>query len=153
MAFQTYKQIIDKFQDACNAHLYIESFAHGTLDYLDASSQNIKYPYIFLRPMSSPGYDQETKERVLTFELYALDIPKLSTESPVDVMSRMETVLYDIGGYFNWGPPSDNQALGYSFDIQNIVPVNEAFQDRAFGFMANVNISTLGIYDYCNYPD
>ena len=153
MAFIPYKQIVQKFQDACNSHDYIQSFAHGTLDYLDASSQNVVYPYVFLRPLSSPGYDQDTRLRTLLFELYALDVPKLSNESPVDVMSRMETVIYDLGSYFNWGPPSDNQALGYSYDIQSITPVNEAFNDRAYGFVANVNIQTLGIYDYCSYPD
>lgn len=152
MAFVPYKDIVQKFQDACTAHVYVKSFAHGTLDYLDSSSQNVVYPYVFLRPLVSPGYSQDTKIRELAFELYALDVPRLSNETPVDIMSRMETVLYDIGSYFNYGPPDDNQALGYDLVITNITPVNEAFNDRAFGWMGNVGIQTMGTYNYCDYP-
>jgi len=152
MAFIPYKQIVDYFQTACTEHKYIQSFAHGTLDYLDASSQNVVYPYVFLRPVASPGYDQTTKYRQLLFELYALDVPKLSNESPVDVMSRMETVIYDLGSYFDWGPPSDQAINDYSFDIQSLTPVNEAFNDRAYGWVANTQITTLGLFNYCNYP-
>ena len=146
------ENIVQTFRSAADAHEYVNSFAFGSIDYLDSSSQNIKYPYVFLRPLQSPGYSQDTRLRILAFELYALDVPKLSNESPVDVSSRMETVIYDLGSYFNWGPPSDNQALGYSYDIQSITPVNEAFNDRVYGWVANVNIQTLGIYDYCSYP-
>ena len=152
MAFIPYKQIVQQFEDACIAHEYVQSFAHGTLDYLDASSQNVVYPYVFLRPLASPGYDQDTRYRQLLFELYALDVPKLSNESPVDIMSRMETVIYDLGGYFNWGPPSEQAINDYSFDIQSITPVNEAFSDRVYGWVANTQIQTLGLYNYCDYP-
>ena len=33
------------------------------------------------------------------------------------------------------------------------IPVNEAFQDRLFGWMATVEIVTPWVEDYCNYPD
>lgn len=150
--FITYKDIVNQFQQAADAHLYVASFAHGSLDYLDASSQNIEYPYVFLRPMTSPGYDQDTRLRELTFELYCLDVPKLSNESPVDVMSRMEGLIYDIGSWFTWGPASDNQSLGYDIVITNIIPTLEAFNDRAYGWVGNINIQTVGTYDYCDYP-
>jgi hypothetical protein len=44
---KTYKEVVETFESASAAHLAIKSFAEGALDYLDASSQNIKYPYIF----------------------------------------------------------------------------------------------------------
>ena len=50
-----YSQVVQLFEDAANARKYVNSFAHGSLDYLDASSQNVKYPYVFLRPMQSIG--------------------------------------------------------------------------------------------------
>jgi len=34
--FITLKQIVDYFQDACEQHLYVNSFAFGSIDYLDS---------------------------------------------------------------------------------------------------------------------
>lgn len=152
MGFVSYKQVVDNFEAACTAHDYVASFAHGSIDYLDASSQNIKYPYVFLRPLQSPGYSQDTRLIERSYELYGLDVPKLSTESPVDVMSRMEMTLLDITGYFIWGPPSDDQATGYDIVISNQIPTLEAFNDRAYGWVFNLSVQTMGTYNYCNYP-
>jgi hypothetical protein len=144
--------VVQSFRDAADAHEYVNSFAFGSIDFLDSSSQNIKYPYVFLRPLQSPGYSQDTRLRVLAFELYALDVPKLSNQSPEAVMSKMETTIYDFGGYMNWGPPSDNQSAGVSYDIQSITPTLEAFMDRVYGFVATIQYTESGIYDYCNFP-
>jgi len=62
---RTYKQIVEIFEEATTAHIPTKTFAEGTIDYLDASSQNVKYPYMFLRPLSSPGLQDNT--RILTF--------------------------------------------------------------------------------------
>ncbi len=152
MAFQTYYQIVKKIEDATIAHDYVASFAHGPIDYLDAHSQDIKYPFVFLRPMTSIGYDQETRLKTTTFELYAIDVPKLSNESPLQIMSNMEQVILDIGSFMNWGPPTDNQTLGYQFDVTSMVPALEVFNDRCYGWVATIDIQTAGTYDYCNYP-
>jgi hypothetical protein len=152
MGFITYKQVVNTIQSACQEHDYVQSFAHGSIDYLDASSQNISYPYVFLRPLQSPGYNQDTRLMQRSFELYALDIPRIANESPIDIMSRMETVILDIGSYIVWGPPSDNQSIGYDFVFTTMIPTLEAFEDRAYGFVANVNVNTEGTYNYCNYP-
>ena len=146
----TYKQTVDTVQAAANAHLAIQSFAEGPISYLDAHSTDIKYPFMFMRPLSSPGL--AGRVRTLNFELYMLDVPKLSNESPLQIMSNMEQVILDIGSYSNWGPPTDNQTLGYQFDINTMVPALEVFNDRAYGWVATINIQTQGTYDYCNYP-
>ena len=146
------ENVVGMFRDAANKHVYVQSFAFGSLDFLDASSQNIKYPYVFLRPLNSPGYSQDTRLRILAFELYCLDVPRLQNQSPEAVMSKMEEVLYDFGGYFNWGPPSDDQQKGISYDLLSITPTLEAFQDRVYGFVGNVQLSESGIYDYCVFP-
>lgn len=141
-----YNTVVGLFQTACNLHEYVNTFAHGSLDYLDASSQNVKYPYVFLRPMPSPGLIENV--RTLTFEMYCLDVPTLANETPVDLMSRMEQVSYDIGSYFNRG--DYQQTIQYQ--MIDMVPVAEAFNDRAYGWMANINIIEQGYWNFCNYP-
>ena len=144
----TYNQIIGYFQTAATEHLGINSFATGTIDYLDAQSQNTIYPLLFVRPMSSAGLDETLNTRSLTFEVYCIDVPALSDQSPVDVMSNMELYLYDIGAWFNRG--TLQQTLEYS--VTNITPVNEAFQDRVYGWAASVDIIVPYLYDFCNFP-
>jgi len=149
---KTYQQVVETFQSASNAHLAINSFAEGALDYLDASSQDIKYPYIFLRPLTSNGIVLDANgvsgERTLTFELYSLDIPKLSDASPLKIKSDTEQYIYDIIAWFNLG---DNQRSEY-LTLQNITPVDEAFNDRAYGWVAVVNYTDSYYLDFCNYP-
>ena len=144
----TYKQIVDTVQDACTAHLGIKSFAEGSISYLDAHSQNIVYPFVFLRPLSSPGLIGNV--RTLNFELYSLDVPKLSNESPVDLKSRTELFLYDVLSYLRYGPTNQ---YTMDFNLSNITPVDEGFQDRAYGWVGGISITSQGVYDYCNYPD
>lgn len=143
---KTYKQVVEVFQEAADNHAAIKSFASGPLSYLDSNSQNIRYPFIFLRPISSPGLINNT--RTLTFELYSLDVPKQDDENALTVMSNTELYLYDVGAYIRRGPYQ--QDMG--FDMSNIVPVNEAFQDRVYGWVSTVTWNEMDVYDYCNYP-
>ena len=144
----TYKDIVGFFEQACDAHLGITSFAEGAIDYLDANSQNIKYPFVFLRPLVSPGITANT--RSLTFELYSLDVPKLSDESPLDVKSRMELIQYDVMSYMNYGPVNDTNWM--TGTMANLTPVNEAFNDRVYGWVSQVTIAESGLFNYCFYP-
>ena len=146
MAQYSYQEIVNIFQQACSAHLNVNAFDTGTIDYLDASSQNISYPYVFLRPLQSNGL--QNMVRTLEFELYGLDVPKLANQSPIQIMSVMEQTLYDILSYFNRGEYQQEIQI----DLLNIIPVNEAFQDRAYGWMANISVITDGKWDYCNFP-
>ena len=143
----TYKKIVDTVQQACNDHLAIKSFAEGSISYLDAHSVNIVYPFVFLRPLSSPGLIGNV--RTLNFELYSLDVPKLSNESPVDLKSRTELMLYDVLSYLRYGPTAE---YTMDFNLSSITPVDEGFQDRAFGWVGGVSVTSEGIYNYCNYP-
>ena len=87
-----YSEIIDLFQSRCDAHLAIASFDSGTIDYLDASAVNRKYPFIFLRPMNSLVLD---RQRTLSFELYSLDIPKVKSSNHVELLTDTEMYIYD----------------------------------------------------------
>ena len=150
---KTYKEVVETFEAACNAHLAIKSFAEGALDYLDASSQNIKYPYIFLRPITSTGIvlndNGISGTRQLTFEMYSMDVPKLSDASPLQIKSNTEQYIYDLISYFNLGSQQQTEFL----TLQNITPVDEAFNDRAYGWVAVLNYTDIAILDYCAFPD
>ena len=150
---KTYKQVVETFQSASAAHLAIKTFAEGALDYLDASSQNVKYPYIFLRPLTSPGINLNPNgisgTRTLTFELYSLDVPKLSDASPLTIKSQTEQYIYDIISYFNLGSQQQSEFI----TLQNITPVDEAFNDRAYGWVGVLNYTDIAVLDYCAFPD
>jgi hypothetical protein len=149
---KTYKQVVETFQSASDAHLAIKTFAEGALDYLDASSQNVKYPYIFLRPLTSPGINLNANgisgTRTLTFEMYSLDIPKLSDASPLKIKSDTEQYIYDIISYFNLGSAQQTEFI----TLQNITPVDEAFNDRAYGWVGVLNYTDSYVLDYCAFP-
>jgi hypothetical protein len=150
---KTYKEVVETFQSASDAHLAIKSFAEGALDYLDASSQNIKYPYIFLRPLTSPGINLNANgisgTRSLTFEMYSLDVPKLSDASPLNIKSNTEQYIYDLISYFNLGSQQQSEFI----TLQGIIPVDEAFNDRAYGWVATITYTDIAILDYCAFPD
>lgn len=143
---RSYQQIITDFQTACSQHTGIGSFETGTIDFLDASSVNKVYPYIFLRPVGSPGLANNS--RVLTFEIFSLDVPTLSNESPVTLLSNTEQYIYDIMAWFNLG----TQQQSYQIDMISLSPVNEAFQDRVFGWVAVIEVTVPFYLDYCNFP-
>ena len=143
----TYQNIIDDFQEACEKHYQIASFDNGTLDYLDASAVNRLYPYVFMRPLSAILAD---RTRTLTFELYSLDQPKIGSSSNSQVVSDTEQYIYDLMAWFNYGPASRQQ--WYEVNLVNAIPVNEAFQDRAFGWVGTIAVVTPFNLDYCNYP-
>lgn len=143
----TYRQIVNEFTAACNAHLEIAKFDSGTLDYLDANAVNKLYPYIYLRPTGATLTD---RLRTLNFELYSLDIPRVSDGSNVEVISNTEIYIYDLLAWFNFGQTNIQQT--YDITLQNILPVNEAFQDRVFGWVATINVTTPFKLDYCSYP-
>lgn len=145
----TYKDIVGYFEEACDKHLGIASFAEGAIDYLDANSQNIKYPFVFLRPLVSPGITSNT--RSLVWEMYTLDVPKLSNETPIDVKSRTEILQYDVMSYINYGPVNDTNWM--TATMANLTPVNEAFNDRVYGWVSQVTLSEAGIFNYCFYPE
>ena len=142
----SFKDIVGYFETAANLHKGVSAFSYGTIDQLDAHTQNIDYSFVFLRPLTSPGL--AGNERRLNFELYSLDVPKLDDPQALTVMTQTEFVLYDLVGYFNRGPLQQTKQV----DITQISPVNEAFQDRVFGWVASITYFEQGVFNYCDYP-
>ena len=149
---KTFEQVVNIFRDECNAHLAVNTFQFGTLDKLDSSTQNVKYPYIFLRPITSQGMvidaNGRSGTRSLTFELYSLDIPQQTDSDYLGVMSDTEQYIYDIIGWVNLGSQQQTEFI----TLTNIAPVNEAFMDRCYGFVATLDYTEEGILNFCNYP-
>jgi len=143
---RSYKEVVEIFESAANAHIAVKSFASGPISYLDSQNQNTKYPFVFLRPITSIGLTGNV--RSLAFELYSLDVPKVSDENALTVMSNTELYLYDLGSYIRRG--AEQQTM--DFEMTNLNPVNEAFQDRLYGWVANVIYTEPAVYDFCNFP-
>lgn len=143
-----YIEVVNLIQSRVDAHLAIASFDTGTIDFLDASAVNRKYPYVFLRPMNTLYAD---RLRTLSFELYSLDIPKNKSQSNTQLMSDTEMYIYDIMSYFEFGPDAIQQ--NYSAIMNDCVPVNEGFQNRVYGWVANLDIVTPFNLNYCVYPE
>ena len=144
-----YQEIINLFELAVSENQFYKGFGHGSIDNLD-SIANRGYPLLFMRPLSSPGLSgQDGRVRTLTFELYSLDVPKISDEDRRFSLSNTEQGIYDVYGFILDGP------VQYDFDMtfSNIVPLIEAFGDKASGWVSTINLETTasGI-TYCNIP-
>ena len=148
----TFQQVVNLFQTAITNHLAINDFAFGTIDKLDSTFQSVEYPYAFLRPLTSSGLTTDdngiARRRELQFELFMMDIPKLTESDYLDVMSDCEQYIYDILGYFNL----KNQE-NYYLNLVSIAPVNEAFNDRVYGFVATISYIEEGNLNYCQFPE
>ena len=149
---RSFKDIIERFEAACTANQAVNTFAFGTLDKLDSTSQNVKYNYVFLRPLTSPGIvvnsNGQSGIRRLSFELYSIDIPRLTESDYKQVMSDSEFIIYDLMSFFNLGTQQQNSYLV----LNNITPVNEAFNDRVFGWVATIDYIEEGVLDFCLFP-
>lgn len=144
---KTYREIIEKFERAANYHSFIKMFGHGSLDKLN-DIPNQPYPLLYVRPLTSPGV-QPYGQRTLTFEVYILDIPKLDRATDIQTMSDAERTLYDVYTYFRDGAEQQE----YEINMTTIAPVQEAFQDRLFGWVGTFNVITdsSGL-TICNIP-
>jgi len=144
-----YQEIVNLFELAVTQNVYYKSFGHGSIDNLDAVV-NRGYPTLFMRPLSSSGLSgNDGRVRTLTFELYSLDIPRLSDEDRRISLSNTEQGIYDVYSYILDGP------VQYDFDIEmvNIVPLIEAFGEKASGWVSTINLSsTASGITYCNIP-
>ena len=144
---KTYLEIVEKFQSAATYHDAINSFGHGSLDKLNDVT-NQAYPLLYVRPLNSLGV-QPYGGRQLTFEVYLLDLPKLDRSTDIQTMSDAERMLYDVYTFFRDGAEQQTYEIGMS----GITPVQEAFQDRVFGWVGTFNILTdsSGL-TICNIP-
>ena len=145
-----YDQIINVFELATTQNQFYKGFGHGAIDQLDATV-NRGYPLLFMRPLSSQGLSGvDGRVRTLTFELYSLDVPKISDLDRRVALSNTEQGIYDIYSFILDGP------VQYEFGMTfaSIVPLIEAFGDKAAGWVATINLESAGTgITYCNIPE
>jgi hypothetical protein len=146
---QTFGQIINQFSSSVQEVPAVSTFSYGSLDKLDSTTQNVAYPYVFIRPITSPGLRLDTNgvtgTHSLTFEIYSLAVPTLIESDYLSVMSTTEQIIYDIVAKFNYGVNQQDTWLL----IDNIAPVNEAFNDRTYGWVATVQFQEPGQLNAC----
>jgi len=144
----TYNELINLFENATlNEINYFKGFAHGGIEKIDAVV-NQGYPLLFVRPMSSPGLTGvDGRQRELVFEIYSLDVPKISRDDYRVAMSNTEQGLLDFYSYILDGPVQYDLQITMS----QIVPVLEVFQDRAVGWVMTITIITDAVgVSYCD---
>ena len=144
---KTFREIVEKFESAANYHIYIQSFGFGNVDRLN-DTINQPYPLLWVRPLGSLGVSPYG-QRTLTFEVFRLEIPKGDDSNYIQAYSDAERALYEVYTFFRDGA----QQQEYQINMLNITPVSEAFQDRAIGFVSQMEIITdsAGL-TICNIP-
>jgi glycerophosphoryl diester phosphodiesterase len=144
---KTFREIVEKFESAADFHIYIQSFGFGNIDRLN-DTINQPYPLLWVRPLGSLGVSPYG-QRTLTFEVFMLEIPKGDDSNYIQAYSDSERALYDVYTFFRDGAEQQE----YQINMLNITPVSEAFQDRAIGFVSQMEIITdsAGL-TICNIP-
>ena len=119
----------------------VNTVGFGTISMLDADQQNAAYPYVFFRPLTSPGINfgqPMIGGRTLNFEMYVMDIPLLTDTDMTTVMSNTEQIGYNVITKYYDGV---YEPL-YTVSVGSIVPLFEAFQDRIGGWVFNISVET-----------
>lgn len=144
----TYNELINLFENiTLNQINYFKGFGHGGIEKIDAVV-NQGYPLLFVRPMSSPGLTGvDGRQRELVFEIYSLDVPKISIDDNRVALSNTEQGLLDFYATLLDGPSQyDVQVI-----MNGIVPALEVFQDRAVGWVMTITIITDAVgVTYCD---
>jgi hypothetical protein len=138
----SFTTIVNNLKNAASTLAAVNTVDFGSIDLLDANWQNAVYPYVFFRPLTSPGITisdvSMAQPRRLNFEMYIMDVPLQTDADLVDVMSNTEQIGYDILTDFYDGSYSDIIKV----TTTSIVPLFEAFQDRAAGWVFSITIET-----------
>lgn len=138
----SFTTIVTNLKEAASSLTSVNTVDFGSIDMLDANWQNAVYPYVFFRPLTSPGLTisdlSMVSPRRLNFEMYIMDIPLQTDTDVVDVMSNTEQIGYDILSDFYDGAYDDVIKV----TTNNIVPLFEAFQDRAAGWVFSITVET-----------
>lgn len=137
----SYTQIVNNLKTAASSLVAVNTTGFGSIDKLDADAQNALYPYVFFRPLTSPGItfgNQMIGPRVLTFEMYVMSMPHQIDSDFLDVMSNMELIGYNVLSDFYDG----NYENVMNVQVSTLTPLNEAFQDRVAGWVFTFNVIT-----------
>jgi len=138
----SFTTITNNLKTAASTLASVNTVDFGSIDQLDANWQNAVYPYVFFRPLTSPGITitdaNMASPRRLNYEMYVMDMPRQTDVDLIDVMSNTEQIGYDVLTDFYDGSYDDIIKV----TTNNIVPLFEAFQDRVAGWVFSITIET-----------
>ena len=147
----TYNNIVTKFEEFVSAHLFLQTFSHGSPSDVDLDKFEA-YPLLHLVYVGG-GYVNNVK--TYNLEIYILDNP-VRDEDKVgfqkSVISATEQAAEDILADIENG--GNIFQFGYQYDIQsaNIVPLEDMRSNILAGTLLTLSIGVAYQYDACNAP-
>ena len=147
----TYNNIVTKFEEFVTAHLFLQTFSHGSPSDVDLDKFET-YPLLHLVYVGG-GYVNNVK--TYNLEIYILDNPvrdEDKTGFQKSVISATEQVAEDILADIENG--GNIFQFGYQYDIQsaNIVPLEDMRSNILAGTLLTLSIGVAYQYDACNAP-
>jgi hypothetical protein len=147
----TYNNIVTKFEEFVEAHLFLKTFSHGSPSDVDLDKDET-YPLLHLVYVGG-GYVDNVK--TYNLEVYILDNPPRDTDKTgfqKSVISATEQAAEDILADIENG--GNIFTFGYHYDLQsaNIVPLEDERSNILAGTLLTLSIGVAYQYDSCNAP-
>lgn len=147
----TYNNIVTKFEQFVNAHLFLQTFSHGSPSDVDLDKDET-YPLLHLVYVGG-GYEENVK--TYNLEVYILDNPPRDTDKTgfqKSVISATEQAAEDILADIENG--GNIFSFGYHYDLQSaqIVPLEDERSNVLAGTLLTLSIGVAYQYDSCNAP-
>ena len=148
----TFNNIVSKFEEFCENHLFIKTFSYGSPSDVDLEKFE-QYPLLHL--VYTGGDYNSPKAKTYNLEVYILSLPpskadkvEYQKENISDAEQVAEDILADIqngGNIFQFG---------YHYDLINasVTPLEEEKSNALAGCLLDIAISVPYTYDSCNAP-
>ena len=148
----TFNNIVSKFEQFCDTHLFIKTFSYGSPSDVDLEKFE-DYPLLHL--VYTGGDYNSPKAKTYNLEVYILSLPPskadkvdFQRESISDAEQVAEDILADIqngGNIFQFG---------FHYDLINasVTPLEEEQSNALAGCLLDIAISVPYTYDSCNAP-
>jgi len=146
---QTYKQLIQAFEEICLQQMSVKHFQVGELSDVDVQTNTEtfqRYPFVFLVPRLS-SMDRFGK-LVLGFTMIVADIAKNEEDLQVNTHNNTLMIMQDI---FSRVIMTSAQVLDWDIETPiNIVPFVERFNNNLAGWSAEINVVLNSPFNYCD---
>lgn len=146
---QTYKQLIQAFEEICLNQMSVKHFQVGELSDVDIQTNTEtfqRYPFVFLIPRLS-SMDRFGK-MVLGFTMIVADIAKNEEDLQVNTHNNTLMIMQDIFSKVIMSPASS-----VDWEIQtpiNIIPFVERFNNNLAGWSAEINVIIQSPFNLCD---
>ena len=146
---QTYKQLIQAFEEICLQQMSVRHFQVGELSDVDVQTNTEtfqRYPFVFLVPRLS-SMDRFGK-LVLGFTMIVADIAKNEEDLQVNTHNNTLMIMQDI---FSRVIMTSAQVIDWEIETPiNIIPFVERFNNNLAGWSAEINVVLNSPFNYCD---